>query len=38
MRLPNTGAYIRAEFVNGFRGWWRRDFLYRVARMAEGST
>ncbi len=45
MRLPNTGAHLRAEFVNGFRGRPRRGFLngvarilHGVARIAEGST
>jgi len=39
MKLPSTGAYRRAEFtVNLFSGWLRRDFLHRIARIAEGLT
>ena len=39
MRHPNTGAYLRPEFVvNVVRGWSPRDFLHRIYRIAEGSA
>jgi hypothetical protein len=29
---------VLPEFVDIFSGWLRRDFLHRIARIAEGST
>jgi hypothetical protein len=40
MRLPNTAHdEVLPEFVvDVFSGWLRRDFLHRIARIAEGSA
>jgi hypothetical protein len=43
MEVPNEAPEHRAEVlpefvVDVFSGWLRRDFLHRIARIAEGSA